>query len=330
MSTLDFGPAVKSTACCPAVTSTIVAVQATPQDAADRTDFYESAVAEIVGMICAKFRAEGRRSFAIGRRAYELAQWQRGNFPSFDVDDFNVLMRRIREGVRDHLPIKAESIRVAEWVRCHVLRELVRAVIADHADSLTMSEYQIIVGRALSFSTKDLEGDLNLGWLDMIRGVAYDRTAGRRVSRADYESRVVATVRRIADSRSALSPVARAAQVTSEAAKARKAARVKANEDITTSLSDGLSGGHITAVGVLSILETVAKSHGIPLPSAIGFDPARCTDADCDMLASTMFQARRYAEMVRLRDRLSKMVEAVDKARASALGQPATLSLKTA
>ena len=39
-------------------------------------------------------------------------------------------------------------------------------------------------------------------------------------------------------------------------------------------VSEALAGQHITAEGVLAILENVAKTLNIPLPSAIGFDPA--------------------------------------------------------
>ena len=48
----------------------------------DRSVFHKGAVADIVGMIRAKFEDEGTRNFAIGKRAYEHAQWQRDNFPA--------------------------------------------------------------------------------------------------------------------------------------------------------------------------------------------------------------------------------------------------------
>ena len=324
---LDAGPAVK-TARPHAQIPNAPHVHAT-QPGANPANAHDSAVAEIVGMIREAFSEEGKRSFAIGKRAYEHAQWQKGNFPAFGSDDFNTLMKRIRDGVRMWVPIKAESIQIAHWVRCHVLRELVRAEIADHAEALTMFEYLAIVGKALSFSSADLEGDLNPGWLDMIRGVAYDRTAGKRVSRVEFEARIVATLKRIEDAKSGLSPEALAAKAAADAVKARRAAVAKANEDIAWALSDALSEGHVTAEGVLAILETVSRTHGIALPPAIGFNPAGCTGEDCDLLASTMFQAGRHAEMRRLRDRLDKMVSAVDKARETSHGLTARMSLKS-
>ncbi len=325
---LDAGPAVKSARPNGPISNAFAFPTSQPR--ANPANVHDAAVAEIVGMIREKYGEEGQRSFAIGKRAFEHAQWQKGNFPAFGSDDFNTLMKRIRDDVRHFVPIKAESIQVAYWTRCHVLRELVRAEIADHAESLTMFEYLAIVGKALSFSSSDLEGDLNPGWLDMIRGVAYDRTAGRKVSRVDFEARVADTIKRVADARSGLTPDALAARSASDASRARKAAFAKANEDITGALSDGLSKGHVTAEGVLAILETVSRTHGIALPSTIGFDPARCTDADCDMLASTMFQAGRHAEMRRLRDRLDKMVAAVDRARETSHGLSARMGLTPA
>ena len=76
---------------------------------------HERAVAEIVQMIRAKYEDEGTRNFAIGKRAYEHAQWQRGNFPGYTGSDFDSLMRRIRDDVRLYVPIKADSIRVDDW-----------------------------------------------------------------------------------------------------------------------------------------------------------------------------------------------------------------------
>ncbi|AGA26480.1 hypothetical protein [Singulisphaera acidiphila] len=276
---------------------------------------HEAAIAEIVGMIRAKYSEDGDRSFAIGKRAFEHAQWQKGNFPDYDPAHFDTLMRRIRDDVRLYVSIKAESIRVADWVRCHVLRELCRTVIADRADKLSMFEYRAIAGKALTFSTKDVEGCLNPGWLDMIRGIAADRATGGRVTREDFQSRVAATVKSIAESMAADSQAA--AKAASDAIRAKKRAAAKARTALASLLSDGISGEHISADDVMSILESVAKQHGKPLPSGIGFDPAACDESDCDLLASTMFHAGKYAEMVRLRDRLDRMVSSVDEARAS-------------
>src|SRR4051794_31771412 len=47
----------------------------------NRATVHQAAVAEIVGMIRAKYEDEGVRNFAIGKRAFEHAQWQKGNFP---------------------------------------------------------------------------------------------------------------------------------------------------------------------------------------------------------------------------------------------------------
>ena len=95
----------------------------------------------------------------------------------------------------------------------------------------------------------------------------------------------------------------------------RPKAKNKANEDITTSVSEALSQGLISTEGVVGILENVAKHHKLPLPTSIGFNPATCTVEDCRLLAETMFNHGKYAEMVSLRNRLDKMVSTLEKAR---------------
>ena len=66
----------------------------------------------------------------------------------------------------------------------------------------------------------------------------------------------------------------------------------------------------------------------MPLSSKFGFDPAACTIADCDLLASTMFQAGCFAEMRHLVNVLSKMVATVDKSAATAAAQIARKTAK--
>jgi len=145
----------------------------------DRGTVHEKAVSDIVDMIRAKYVEEGVRNFAIGKRAFEHAQWQRGNFPGYTGSDFDSLMRRIRDDVRLYVPISTDSIRVDDWVRCHVMRELVREADGDAiAQSLSMHEYHILIGKALSFDKKNVEGSLVLGWIDLIRSVAADRDNG--------------------------------------------------------------------------------------------------------------------------------------------------------
>ena len=96
-------------------------------------------------------------------------------------------------------------------------------------------------------------------------------------------------------------PAAEPTTPTSPADKAesekRKAAR-KANEAITTAVSDALQAKHLDGPAIMTIVESVAKTHGVPLPSAFGFDAAGCTVADCELLSSTMYQAGKYDEMV--------------------------------
>ena len=294
----------------------------------ERGTVHEKAVAEIVGLIRAKFEDESTRNFAIGKRAYEHAQWQRGNFPGYTGSDFDTLMRRIRDDVRLYVPISANSIKVSEWVYAHVLRAEVSKVIgADAAGSLSMHEYIHLIGKALAFSKKDVEGTLVAGWIDTIKGIAHDRATGGRVTSEDFLGRIAANVKALAALAAASDPAAAAAKVASDAIKAKARAVSKANEDITSSVSDALTGQNLTAEGVLSIVENVAKHLDVPLPTKFGFDPASCTVEECDLLAKTMFQAGRFKEMRHLVSVLSKMVAAVD---AKASADSAKVDRKTA
>jgi hypothetical protein len=121
----------------------------------------DAAVTEIAEMICQKYVDDGERNFAIGQRAYEHAQWQHGHFAEYTPAAFDSLMRRIRDEARTIMTIEAKSTRVSDWVRCHVLRTLVREVIGDDlAGKLSYGEYIHLIGSALHFSKKDVEGVL--------------------------------------------------------------------------------------------------------------------------------------------------------------------------
>jgi len=288
-----------------------------------RATEHDAAVSEIVGMIRAKYEDQGERNLAIGKRAYEHAQWQRGNFPGYTAADFDTLMRRIREDVQAYVPIKAESIRVDDWVRCHVLRSLVADAIGEDAAKLvSFFEYRTLTGKALAFSKKDVEGSLNAGWLDMVRELVARRlTAGRNaVNTEAFKGMVEATVERLkALDESSADPMALAAKAARDAARAVARAKARAVEAITVSVSDALAGECLTAEGVLAIVEGVAKHYNVTLPAKFGFDPVTCTAADCHLLAASMLQAGKFAEMVRLRDRLDRLV-AAGRAPASAAG----------
>jgi hypothetical protein len=224
-----------------------------------QTSFQEKAVADIVGMIRAKFEDESTRNITIGKRAFEHAQWQRGNFPGYLGSDFDTLMRRLRDDVQLYVPVSANSIKVAEWVYSHVLRaEVQKAAGNDVATSLSMHEYIHLVGKALSFSKKDVEGTLSEGWIDTIKAIAHDRAIpGGHVTSEDFLARIASTVKAIAAAKASVDPIAAAKKLTSDAIKAKTQAVNKANTDITSSVSDALVGEHLTPDGVLSIVENV-------------------------------------------------------------------------
>src|SRR5271166_99523 len=205
----------------------------------DRGTVHEKAVSDIVDMIRAKYVEEGVRNFAIGKRAFEHAQWQRGNFPGYTGSDFDSLMRRIRDDVRLYVPISTDSIRVDDWVRCHVMRELVRTSDGDSiAESLSMHEYNRLIGKALSFDKKNVEGSLVLGWIDLVRDVAADRAMENgRVTSEDFIGRIAAKDKAIEASKVTADPVQAAAvkaatEITKKADESRKA-----NKQVTTAVA---------------------------------------------------------------------------------------------
>ncbi len=297
----------------------------------DRGRVHENAVKDIVEMIRAKYVEEGARNFAIGQRAFGHAQWQRGNFPGYTGSDFDSLMRRIRDDVRLYVPISADSIRVDDWARCHVMRELVREADGDAiAQSLSMHEYHILIGKALSFDKKNVEGSLIPGWIDLVRSVAADRDSGTRVSADDYRNRIKATDERLKAAAASVNPVEAAAREAAASIMKKSDDSAKAVTTVTKAVSEALAAGNLKTDGVVGIVEQVAKSLKLPMPSAFGFDPGTCTVEDCNLLASAMFAAGKFTEMKVLADKLSKMVSAVEKARDAAQAHGASTIEPTA
>lgn len=284
----------------------------------DRGAVHKKAIADIVGMIVAKYETEAERSFSIGKRAFEHAQWQKSNFPGYKGTDFDQLMKDIRQDVRLYVAIKPESIRVDDWVRCHVLRELVRESLPDGvAESFSLYEYLILCSKALTFDKKSVEGSLVEGWADLMIGVHQDRLT-ERVSADEFQERVDANVKRLAAAKVVADPVKSAAEAAAKSINKKAEDFAKATTAVTTAVSHAIAKGDLDAGNIMGIVEAVAKDLKKPLPSQFGFDPASCTKEDCKVLASAMFAAGKYNEMKFLADRLGKMVAAMDKAREQA------------
>ena len=285
----------------------------------ERTRLNDTAVADIVGMCVAMYEDEGERSFAIGKRFFEHAQWQRGNFPGkYEQGDFVKAANRIRDEVRMLVQIKESSIQVASWARCYVLRECVRTNAGDDvADSLSLYEYICLIGKGLHFDVPNLTGEIKPGWLDMIKTVAHDRgQPDGRVTSEDFRNRIVATELSVAAAKmAALDPAVAAAKVASDAVKATAAKRAKAIKDVTDSINDNVACGAITTEGALAILEGVAVKHGKPLVAAsIGFDPVNATVTECETMIAAMFSAGRLIELRAIVAKASKAVATLEKA----------------
>ena len=276
-------------------------------------------------MIREKYEDEGTRNFAIGKRGFEHAQWQKGNFPGEYLNgDFDALMNEIRVDVRMWVPIKADSIRIAHWVRCHVLRELVRTEAGDAvADALTHREYMAIIGNALRFTVKDL------GRYDQPPLARDDQgsrgRSGHRQGRAVKSSRICATTaswhvpKRL--KAVTLDPEKAATLAAGKAIKKESADKAKAIKQVTDSINDNVIAGNITPQGALAILEGIAKKHNTPLTTAaIGFDPATATAEECEAMIASMFGLGRIVELRAIVAKASRAVATLEKAAKKAGG----------
>ena len=290
----------------------------------------DTAVADIVALIRAKYEDEALRSFAIGKRAFEHAQWQKKNFPGeYQKGDFTALMNRLRDDVRMMIYIKDGSIRVADWTRAYVLRELIRGEAGDTtADALSMFEYLAITPKALEFDTAALTGTIRPAWLDFARNVSAIRATGKRFSSKEFDAGIKETETRAKQMKTAaLDPVAAAKQASREAIKKSTAKIANDTKKIANALNDALTEGTITPAGALGILEGIANSHGTPLETnAVGFNPATATVEDANALVATMFAAGKVVEMRAMHAALSRHLAVID----AALSRRAIVDTKTA
>jgi hypothetical protein len=225
--------------------------------------------------------------------------------------------------VRIYINIKPESIRVDDWARACLLRQdFAEAIGPDRAALLTLYEYLILVGKCFSFNKKTLEGTVTKGWLGLVRDVTNDRFAGTKVSADEFNEKVKANETRLAEAKNPTDPVKLAEAKQAESYNKRKAKEKAANTAVTTSVSKALKDGALDPINVLAIVEECVKSTGKTLPASIGFDPAKCTKADCHTLAVTMMDAGKYKEIVWLIKCLRDSKEKMDLQRKAAEHNP--------
>lgn len=302
---------------------------ALPDNAAppEKVSALDSDLNYIVDLYVTYYGDESTRSFAIAKKVDARFHKMRKGFPGWSKVDFDHQCGVVRNGVRLRVSIKPESIRVADWLRAYTMRELARKDIGDLADSLTMYEYLAITGKGLKYDPVALSGEIRPCYLDLIRDVAEERSGPiGRVSGDRFKEMVADTVARVAFvAQGKLSPEQiEAAESKAEATKA-SAAKAASVKKLTDTLNDGFAKDSLSPASAAEVIQAVCNSHGVtlpqmssPAPIVHGFDPATATVADCELLAGTMFATGRYDEMVALRDRLSRMIAAVDNARAKA------------
>jgi hypothetical protein len=285
---------------------------------------HDATVLKIAGMLKTKYAQSSIQAFEIGREMLDFAIWKKSTFPGFKGGDFDDAVNSIKTKVRLFVAIKPESIRVAHWCRAYVLRELVRELVGDSADAYTSHELINASSSAMTFDKAELVGTINQGWHEFFKTVTSDRNAfassngekGDNVVGDGFDERIKSHADKVSKDRAtALDPVKAAKDALIEASKVRRAKEAKSKKTIEDAVTKALSEELMGTSAVLALVETIAKDQGKAMPSHVGFNPATCTKADCDLLASTMFQTGKLAEMIHLRDRLSAMISAAENAR---------------
>lgn len=273
----------------------------------------EGAITKIVGLIRSKFEDEGTRNLRIGKEALGHAKWQKGNFAGYEAGDFDRLMGRVADQVRLYVPIK--NIRLGDYVRVYEFTVQARELVGDAVDKMAYHVMlKFLVPNAFVFSKTGLEGEIKPEWANCVKELILAQTGDKPLSMTEFEDRVKAHADRLAAEKATKADPAKVAlEAANQAIKAKTKAIGLANEAVTTAVSDALAGQFLNGGQVLGIVETVAKAHGIDLPS-MGFDPMTCTVKDAKMLAQAMFGAGKLAEMKVLRDTLDIMVKQVENA----------------
>ncbi len=273
----------------------------------------ENAITKIVGLIRTKFEDEGTRNLRIGKEALGHAKWQKGNFAGYESGDFDRLMGRVADQVRMYVPIK--NIRLGDYVRVYEFTVQARELVGDAIDKMSYHVMlKFLVPNAFTFSKTGLAGEIKPEWAQCVKELVQTQTGDKPLSMTEFEERVKAHADHVAAEKAAKDDPAKAAlEAANKALKEKARAVTKANEAVTTAVSDALAKQHLNGTQVMGIIETVAHAHGIDLPN-VGFDPIHCTVKDAKLLAQAMFGAGKIAEMKALRDTLDVLVKQAENA----------------
>lgn len=319
---------IKASKAAPSVDSPppVVPISATPDVPEKVLSKHESAVADIVCLIVKGFEDEGSRNFRIGKRTYSHLQYQHGNFPQFVAKDCDRTINRITDEVRVLVAIDANSIRLMDWVKCHVLRELVVAAKGkEHAERLSFHEYRRLIGKALSFDKKAVSGSLVDGWLDYVMSVSTRREAGEQVRTEEFIEGIERHAKSLASSKAPARTVAEQAIADkAHADKVKAIADKKALANIDSDVQDALGEQGIPLAEVLATVEKAAALHGHTIPT-VAAPTGKTTIADLNRIIDSLFANGQYAEMLHTRNRLSAMLDVVDRAMQAAQQNSVTM-----
>ena len=237
---------------------------------------YTTGVERIAALIVANDRATGERNFDIGKEALKELVKRKKSVANYTQSDCEKHCNQIRNEVRLYVPIGIDSIKVAEFVKRHLLREECRIAIGKPlADKMTNSHYAAFISPAFKWDSVNLTGTIRDGWIDTIRDIATGLANGEKRGADDVKEAIEETIKTLAANKSKTTDDSKAVVDKLKATnKERARAATKANTAVTTAVSDAMTKGGLGSENVVSIVETVARELGHPLPAICGFDPA--------------------------------------------------------
>jgi len=255
-----------------------------------RKSQHDQAVLDMAEQIQANLESDSTNNFTVGRMFVDAAIRERATFPGYTADDVEALAQDVRNTVRFTRNIRAESIKVIEWAKAYLLKELlIPAMGAELAGQFCMAEYIQLTPRMLSFSKASIEGALKKGYFDVVKTMAMQRRDGIRIGAEEFKSRMEGANSRAAALKVSATDAEK--QVIDNAAATTKkvAGRNKAITSVTDAVSDALTKGGLGVENILSVVETSLRESGKPLPDVFGFDPKTASITDARLLVDTMY-----------------------------------------
>jgi hypothetical protein len=255
---------------------------------------------ELTDEIVSSISQEGARNFGIGRDFWAIQKRMASESPllpsgrpSYNAEAWQHEVNRTITSVCDKAPISPSSVRIVEWVKCHLVRTAtIDAFGADAGDLLSHHEYCLLSaggkrtkGRAIKLDTENVDFEINPDYLRFIGEIVADRRIGH-VPSVKFTERLIAWDAALA------TPTAtpgNAEEVKNAAVAAELTAKEKVKRDkigsVNVAITTALSDKAMDAPAVLAEVTKIAEALKIKMPNLI--NPATASEADFD----AMFQA---------------------------------------